>query len=148
MTRKLLPIEPTEEMIQAGGMAAAVSDDVSRAVWAAMVAAYGKGSKGAQRTFKQFVEDCAESGEPPISGYKPVMDYAESVGLPPAYLNLAWQRFKDEYADSRKLYTDWRKAFLNCVKGNWFRLWYISDDGKYVLTTVGKQSVMSLKVDV
>lgn len=147
MTRKLLPIEPTEEMIKAAEwceLPVALIENVYKD----MVAAYGKKSKGAQRTFKQFVDDCAESGEPPISGYKPVMDYAESVGLPPAYLNLAWQRFKDEYADSRKLYTDWRKAFLNCVKGNWFRLWYISDDGKYVLTTVGKQAIMSLKVEV
>lgn len=148
MQRKLLPIEPTEEMIVAGGMAATVSDDVSRTVWAAMVAAYGKKSKGSQRTFKQFVDDCAESGEPPISGYKPVMDYAESVGLPPAYLNLAWQAFKDAHMGAPKKQVDWRKTFLNYVRGNYLRLWWIDNDGKYVLTTVGKQSVMALKVEV
>lgn len=147
MTRKLLPIEPTEEMI-AAGCDCGVTQDGVREVWAAMVAAYGKKSKGAQRTFKQFVDDCKESGEPPISGYNPVMDYAESVGLPPSYLNLAWQAFKDAQISSGKRQVDWRKTFLNWVKGNYLRLWWLDNDGKYVLTTTGKQAIMALKVEV
>lgn len=148
MTRKLLPIEPTEEMIQAGYAAGAGSSSEAKEIWVAMVAAYGKKNKGQQVTLESFLEACKESGEPAISQYQPVLKYAESVGLPPSYLNLAWQAFKDAHMGTTKRQADWRKTFLNYVRGNYLRLWWIDNEGKYVLTTVGKQSIMALRVEV
>lgn len=148
MTRKLLPIEPTEEMIMAGYLAGGLSTRDVKDIWDAMVAAYGKKSKSPQMKFTEFLEQCAESGEAPISQYQPVIKYAESVGLPGNYLNLAWQAFKDAQISSGKRQVDWRKTFLNWVKGNYLRLWWLDNDGKYVLTTTGKQAIMALKVEV
>ena len=147
MTRKLLPIEPTEEMIEAGCECGVTQDGV-REVWSAMVDAYGKKSKSPQMKFTGFLGQCAESGEPAISQYKPVLEYAASINLPESMLNLAWQEFKRHYFGSTKKYSDWRKVFLNAVRGNWFGIWWINDAGEYALTTRGKQAAMNFKVGV
>lgn len=92
-------------------------------------------------TMKTFIENCKQTGESLITDYKPVFDYADGIGLPRDMLNLAWLEFRRRYTevDGSKRYKDWRKAFLNCVTGNWYRLWWLGEDG-YVLTTQGKQA--------
>lgn len=101
-----------------------------------------KTKRSSSITFARFIERCQESGEKPISDYQPVFNYAEKVGLPVDYLNLCWLEFRRRYTevDTRKRYVDWRKAFLNCVTSNWYRLWAISREGEYYLATEGKQA--------
>ncbi|OFV47338.1 hypothetical protein HMPREF3179_08580 [Oligella sp. HMSC09E12] len=101
-----------------------------------------KPKRSSSITFARFIERCQESGEKPISDYQPVFNYAEKVGLPVDYLNLCWLEFRRRYTevDTRKRYVDWRKAFLNCVTSNWYRLWAISREGEYYLATEGKQA--------
>lgn len=147
MTRKLLPIEPTEEMI-AAGCARGMSRASVVGIYQDMLLAYGKKSKSPQMKFTEFLEQCAASGEPAISQYKPVLEYAASINLPESMLNLAWQEFKGHYSGATKKYSDWRKVFLNAVRGNWFGIWWINDAGEYALTTRGKQAAMNLKVGV
>lgn len=98
-------------------------------------------------TLKTFIADCQANGEPVISQYQALLGYAESVRLPEDMLGLCWDEFKVRYLpngpSASKKYRDWRMVFLNCVKGNWLKLWWIDNDGSYVLTTTGKQAEMA-----
>jgi len=57
-----------------------------------------------------------------------------------ANLQLAWVEFREAYKDSGKQYADWRAAFRNCVRRNWYRLWFLKPDGTCELTTAGVQA--------
>lgn len=100
--------------------------------------------KKAATTFAKWCEEVRARGEKFISDYAPVWEYAQKVGLPEEFVMLAFQVFKDRYTNSekgkRKTYRDWRLAFLNCIKGDWFHHWRVDPDGRYVLTSQGIQA--------
>lgn len=89
---------------------------------------------------KAFLDHCRTSGESAVPDGDPVFAYAEQVGIPHEFLRLAWREFVDRHRESDKRYRDWRKAFRNSVRGNWYRLWWATADGSYELTTVGVQA--------
>lgn len=84
-----------------------------------------------------FLNQCKESGEKPIPEDDPVFVYGDEVGIPVEFLRLAWRELVDRSRDSGKRYKDWRKAFRNCVRANWYKLWFIAPDGSVSLTTQG-----------
>lgn len=93
--------------------------------------------------FKTFLANCKESGEKPISDYRPVLDYAETVGLPVEMIELCWNEFYRRHApggvSESKRYKDWRQAFRKCVEGNWFKLWWHNPElNSFELTTSGR----------
>lgn len=94
-------------------------------------------------TFNTWREQIKVTGEKAISNYQQVWDYAEKTGLPGEWISLAWITFKERYSNDAgyqgKKYTDWRQVFLNAVKGNWFRLWFVKD-GQFSLSTQGHQA--------
>ncbi len=87
-----------------------------------------------------YLEECEQQGTKPVPKDSAVFKYAEDVSLPPEYLSLAWKEFKDRNIANRKKYKSWPLAFLNCVRDNWYGLWWVSDDGEYRLTSKGKQA--------
>jgi hypothetical protein len=89
-------------------------------------------------SLKAWLAECAERGEKPIPPTDPVWRYAERVGLPHEFVALAWWKFKRRREGKRQ--SDWRQTFRNCVEDNWYRLWYIGDDGRAALTTQGQQA--------
>jgi hypothetical protein len=110
----------------------------------------GKEGKDAPRkrvavTFRSWVESLGD--QPPIPNDDPVHAYAAKVGIPGDYIALAWDWFDETYTGQRsaKRYADWRQVFRNAVESNWPKLWFIADDGRYGLTTVGKQRLRSLE---
>jgi hypothetical protein len=92
-------------------------------------------------SFQAYLDDCRKYGAKPIPEGHAVFAYAEKVGIPSDFLRLHWQEFKDRYTmpDSKR-YKSWATVFHKSVKGNWFRLWYASNDGAYALTTTGLQA--------
>lgn len=86
---------------------------------------------------KTYLDECHERKEKPVPETDPVFDYAASVRIPPEFLHLCWREFVDRHKDGGKRYRDWRKAFRNCVRGNWYRLWYADSGGGMALTTQG-----------
>jgi hypothetical protein len=94
-------------------------------------------------TFSQWQEQLRTSGDKAISDYRPVWEYAETVGLEADWIYIAWLKFKERYTEdtnnSGKRYIDWRRTFLNAVKDNWFKLWYLGDKG-FTLTTTGSMA--------
>jgi hypothetical protein len=95
-------------------------------------------------SLKTFADKCKEAGEPVMSGYEPLIRYAEGVGLPMEFVQLAWDVFKAEHspggANERRLQADWRRHFLNYVTKGYYRLWYADALGNFTLTTQGIQA--------
>lgn len=107
--------------------------------------ATGRGRKKNSVTFKTFVDACQASGEKVIGDYQPVLDYCEKAKLPAEFVNLCWAEFKRRHLPGGtaegKRYTDWRRAFLNCVQGNWYGIWFADKaTGAFALTTKGVQA--------
>lgn len=103
-------------------------------------------------TFPKWIESVRAAGEKPVADYLALRQYMQTVGLPEDFVGLAWQSFKDRYTTDekgkRKRYADWRATFLNAVKGNWFKLWYLDADSSWQLTTVGKQADLAAAAEV
>jgi hypothetical protein len=58
----------------------------------------------------------------------PVSAYAERSGINDDFLELAWLEFRERHLDNpAKKYRDWRAAFRNAVRDNWYRLWRYVD---------------------
>lgn len=99
--------------------------------------------------FKTWLENMKSRGEKPISAYPPVWEHAKAVGLDPDWIQIAWAKFCDRYLCdpqyAAKRYIDWRRHFLNAIEGNWFNLWRAADDGKFCLTTVGRQADLATR---
>lgn len=70
----------------------------------------------------------------------PVYAYAEKAGIPDDFLLLSWAEFKSAYTASGKRQKDFPATYRNAVKGNWYKLWWITPDGEYRLTTAGEQA--------
>lgn len=102
-----------------------------------------KAPKGARRavTFKTWAEETRGKGEKLIPDDDPVFAYAADVQLPVEFVALAWSEFKTRHVEpGAKQYKNFRQAFLNCVRGNWYKLWISDGEGVYRLTTTGTQA--------
>lgn len=108
-------------------------------------AAKPKRERKERQSLKTFLERCKAAGETAVSGYKPLLEYVDTVGLPQEFVQLAWDVFKAEHlpngTNERRLQSDWRRHFLNYVTKGYYRLWYAdAANNSYVLTTQGVQA--------
>lgn len=91
------------------------------------------------------MDSCKAAGEKPISEYRAIFDYAESIRLPVDFLQLAWAEFSRRHSpggvDCRKKKSDWRAYFRKAVEGNWYHLWFhdVSTD-QFSLTSNGRSA--------
>lgn len=102
------------------------------------------GRRSGAISFVRFIEQCHAASEKPISGYEPAIRYANDAKLPMEFVNLCWAEFKRRHSpgggSENKRQADWRRTFLNCLQGNWYRLWWAKAEGEYELTTSGLQA--------
>lgn len=104
-----------------------------------------KGGKAAI-SLNAYLLQCKADNKKPIAENDPVFDYAAKVGIPQEMLRLQWLEFKDRYSQTgAKRYKAWPTVFRKSVQGNWFRLWYATNDGGYALTTQGQQAMKAHK---
>lgn len=87
-----------------------------------------------------YLKACDEAGTDAVPLDDPVFAYAERVGIPPEFLDLAWAKFCDTFLAGNKRQKSWPQKFRNAVEGNWARIWYLDSEGGYKLTTVGLQA--------
>lgn len=98
-------------------------------------------------TMKTFLDSCKEDDEKAIPEDDAVFKYSEEAKLPGDFVWLAWREFVARHIDRDKKYKGkrgWRQAFGNCVRGNWYELWAVGEDG-YFLTKQGKQAQIAHK---
>lgn len=109
-----------------------------------------RSSRSDEKTFSNWMDEIRSSGQKAISEYLPVWDYAEKIGLPDEWVEIAWVKFRDRYLNdpgySAKKYADWRRVFKNAVEGNWLKLWY-AKEGDFLLTTAGQQAELETRGD-
>lgn len=93
-------------------------------------------------TLKTFLEECQQKQERPLANYQGLTEYCKKVNLDIELVGLAWAVFKDRFLNitPNKKYSDWRAAFLNYVKNDYLRLWYLDKDGNRQLTQAGQQA--------
>lgn len=100
-------------------------------------------------TLKNHLETLRAAGEKPFRPDDPIYDYAEGISLPSEFLYICWFEFKDRHttgSESSKRQSDWRATFRNCVRGNWYGLWWADNvSGEYVLTTKGHQAKRNME---
>lgn len=97
-------------------------------------------TKRKEETLQEFLDRCKGDSVQPISESDPIFDYANTVGLSDDMLAICWFSFKSQYLDPIKKQKDWRAHYRCAVRRNWFKLWYISNDGSMGLTTAGQQA--------
>lgn len=88
---------------------------------------------------KTFLANCKKNSEQPIKPDDPIFNYTEDAGIPHDFVRLCWLEFVERNMASGKRQKDWRAAFRNCIRGNWYKLWWL-DGNEYKLTTTGKQA--------
>ncbi|PSL83324.1 hypothetical protein C7T35_16840 [Variovorax sp. WS11] len=56
-------------------------------------------------------------------------------------MEVAWLVFKDRHLSNQKAkkYLDWPMAFANSVKGCWYHLWHVNEEGHADWSKVGVQ---------
>ncbi|MFZ6750093.1 YdaU family protein [Undibacterium sp. Ren11W] len=95
-------------------------------------------------SLQAFIDSCKARGERPLRNYAPLWEYVKSVGLDSDMVALAWvefcRRFTAGGVQPEKRQKDWRITFRKYVENNYFKFWAIDINGKYFLTTQGKQA--------
>lgn len=94
-------------------------------------------SKKSEITLKQFLDGCKEKSEKAIPENDPVFSYADDVGLDREMVSVCWQEFKAAYLPTSKVYADWRAAFRNAVRKNYYRLWLCKEGEPVTWTSAG-----------
>lgn len=107
-----------------------------------------KGNKPAAKAapigIDRFLSDCKDSGSKAVPEDDPIFAYSTEAGIPMEFMRLCWLEFVERNRESGKRYKDWRAAFRKCVRGNWYKLWWL-DGEQYMLSTNGKQAEIKHK---
>jgi formylglycine-generating enzyme required for sulfatase activity len=90
------------------------------------------------KTFDNWLKDIRASGQSAIPSTSAVWEFAAKAGVTPEMVHLCWLEFKVRNIGSMKRYADWRRVFGQCIRGNWYRLWYADSDGNVQLTSQAK----------
>lgn len=88
-----------------------------------------KRKRSATCTIQTFLNNCKEDGVERIPKDDPIFDFAEKANIPLDMVRVTWQQFVRNNKESGKRQKDWRAAFRNCVRGNWYKFWFIEADG-------------------
>jgi uncharacterized protein YdaU (DUF1376 family) len=88
-----------------------------------------KRKRSAVCNIQTFLDQCKESGEERIPKDDPVFDFAEKTNIQMDMVRVCWQNFVRTNRESGKRQKDWRATFRNCVRGNWYKFWFIEADG-------------------
>lgn len=91
-----------------------------------------KSARSRGTVLKTYIEECKANGVKPIPDDHHSREFARDAGIEPDMLAMCWFRFLEDHttgARSAKRYKDWGQAFGNAVKANWYKFWFMSDDG-------------------
>lgn len=89
-------------------------------------------------TLHEWTEEKKAAGEKLI----PAEDKIFEDGIPKPYLHLAWKVFAEDMEQKGKKAKDWRAQFRTYVRKDYLKLWAMTKDKTYFLTTAGKQAAI------
>lgn len=67
-----------------------------------------------------------------------VFKTAQSLKIDELWLQVCWAEFKQRHIESKKRQKDWVLTFNNCVKDNWYKIWYMDNENNLVLSSQGR----------
>lgn len=95
-------------------------------------------------TMHAYLEDCKLKSVRPIRDYKSLWEYVDTIKLPVDYVALAWAEFCRRLlpggSNPTRRQKDWPRTFRVYIENNYLKLWATDGEGKYFLTTQGKQA--------
>lgn len=102
-----------------------------------------------EQTFDSWREDLKTKGGKVQEVFDQcgVHTYMDKVGLKGEFRFVAWEWFKQQHKGSAKTQKSWPNTFLNYVRNNYGRLWYLDDEQTWRLTSVGKQVAIEHSLD-
>lgn len=90
-------------------------------------------------TLDEFLANCKAEKVKPIADDDPIWDFAESAGIAPDMIGIAWREFKRcHHGNPKKRQIDWRKHFRNAVRRNWYGIWFLKEGQPAGWTTAGE----------
>lgn len=87
-----------------------------------------------------YLTQCEEDGVHAIPSDDTIFEYAEEAAIPTDFISLCFDEFVERNTDSKTRKKNWRQHFRNCVRSNWYKLWYF-DAGECKLTSTGQQAL-------
>jgi hypothetical protein len=95
--------------------------------------------KSKELNFQEYLDHCIAENVEPIPMEDQIFNYAEKIGLPLDFLEIAWKTFKENMlSNPDKKQKNWKQTFGVYVRNNYMKLWFFKD-GLPQLTTVGIQ---------
>lgn len=73
--------------------------------------------------------------------------YLDKVGLTGDFRFVAWEWFKQKHKGNPKTQKSWPQTFLNYVRNNYGRLWFLDEEQTWRLTSAGKQLAIEHNLD-
>lgn len=89
-------------------------------------------------TLQKYLDQCKADSVKPIPDEDTVFDFAIAASIPVEFVFIAWQEFKTKHLENKKRQKDWRQTFRNCVRSNWYKVWYKNEAGEVLLTSQGR----------
>lgn len=97
--------------------------------------------KREQVTLSAYLSACKADDAKPVPDDHHIRSWAADAGITDEMLQVTWVVFRDRYTKDvnykNKRYKDWPGHFANGVQANWFRIWFVGDDGKPAWSSVG-----------
>jgi phage replication O-like protein O len=101
-----------------------------------------------QITFKKYLENCKLNNIQPLPDDCIVFKNAEKLGIDEVWLKLCWLKFKEYYLNNHKRQSNWIATFNNCVKDNWYKIWFMDNNNKLALSSQGKIALEFYKDEI
>lgn len=123
---KVIPPYPLEGGVKARNPSVpAVEGGAGRKAAGSAVKQLGRsaGTESTALTLMAYLDRCRADGVKPLTPQHAVWRWAETAGVPDAFVVLAWREFKRVQSGATKRQKDWPKTFHNYVSRGFMGLW-------------------------
>lgn len=100
-----------------------------------------KSAKSRGTVLRTYLDECKAAGVKPIPDDHYSRSFASDAGIASDMLAMCWFSFVEDHTTGgrkAKKYKDWAQAFGNAVKANWYKFWFVDNDGLVQWTSQGK----------
>lgn len=100
-----------------------------------------KSAKSRGTVLRTYLDECKAAGVKPIPDDHYSRSFAGDAGIASDMLAMCWFSFVEDHTSGgrkAKKYKDWAQAFGNAVKANWYKFWFVDNDGLVQWTSQGK----------
>jgi phage replication O-like protein O len=89
-------------------------------------------------SLKAYLEKCKLENRKALPDDCIVFKSASKLNIADEWLHLCWLKFKDEHLTNQKRQSNWITTFNNCVKSNWYKIWWMDNNNQLALSSQGR----------